>query len=168
MLHYLCYPWAGNVFAQDHEMYLPEPTEPTYINQIVMGDTLADGSRADIDRVYVLQRGGMWFFNGVIKNIDWAVRIKAEEGDGPKPIIYGQVEEGGANVPIDFIDAQGDVYLTNVVVNGIFDLDEEYKSFTYGAPKELIVFGVAGDYTLTVDGCIFEMLTKQIFVHLLV
>ena len=147
--------FGSKLFAQ-HEMYLSSPTEITYINEIIMGDTLSDGSRADLDRVYVLQRGGTWFFNGVIKNIGWDVRIKAEDTEGDLPIIYGAVEAGGSNVPIDFIDAQGSVYLKNIAINGIFDLDPEYASFTYGAPKELIVYGVSGDYTLTVDGCIFE------------
>ena len=147
---------GSNIFAQTHEMYLSIPTEATYINEIIMGDTLTDGSRADLERVYVLQRGGTWFYNGVIKNIDWTVRIKAEDGTGAKPIIYGSVEEGGSNVPIDFIDAQGSVYLKDIAVNGIFDLDPTYCSFTYGAPRELIVYNVAGDYTMTVDGCIFE------------
>jgi hypothetical protein len=145
-----------STFAQDHEMYLSAPTEATYINDIIMGDTLSTGERADLDRVYVLQRGGVWFFNGVIRNIEWPLRIKAEDGDGPLPIIYGTIEQGGTNVPIDFIDAQGDIYLTNIAVNGIFDLDPEYASFTYGAPKELVVFWTAGDYTMTVKGCIFE------------
>lgn len=147
---------GSNIFAQTHEMYLAAPTEATYINEIVMGDTLADGNRADLERVYVLQRGGTWFFNGVIKNIGWDIRIKAEDAEGPIPIIYGVVEEGGSNVPIDFIDAQGSVYLKNIAVNGIFDLDPEYASFTYGAPRELVVYNVSGDYTMTVDGCIFE------------
>ncbi|MCB0743822.1 MAG: hypothetical protein KDC67_07960, partial [Ignavibacteriae bacterium] len=145
-----------SLFAQSHEMYLEIPTEATYINEIIKGDTLDNGSRVDLERVYVLQRGGVWFYNGVIKNIDWDLRIKAEDGEGPIPIIYGVVETGGTNVPIDFIDAQGNVFLKNIAVNGIFDIDPEYASFTYGAPRELIVFNVSGDYTMTVDGCIFE------------
>ena len=144
------------IFAQSHEIYLQAPTEATYLNKIIMGDTLTDGSRTDIERVYVLQRGGVWFFNGVIKNIGWDVKIKAEDGEGPIPIIYGTVEEGGSNIPVNFIEAQGNVFLKNIVVNGIFDLDPDYKSFTYGAPRELITYTVAGDYTLNVEGCIFE------------
>ncbi|MBU0472898.1 MAG: T9SS type A sorting domain-containing protein [Bacteroidetes bacterium] len=142
--------------AQSHEMYLPIPTEIVYLNEIIKGDTLSTGDRADLERVYVLQRGGTWFYNGVIKNIDWDIRIKAEDGEGAIPLIYGLVEAGGTNVPIDFIDAQGNVYLKNIAVNGIFDVDPDYAAFTYGAPRELIVFNVSGNYTMTVTGCIFE------------
>ena len=39
---------GANLFAQSHEMYLSAPTSETYINQIVMGDTAADGSRKDL------------------------------------------------------------------------------------------------------------------------
>jgi hypothetical protein len=143
-----------NLFAQSHEMYLEKPTSVTYINKIVMGDTLADGSRADLQRVYVLQRGGIWFFNDVIKNIDWDVRIKAEDADGPKPLIYGSVMDNSTDVPIDFIDAQGSVFLKNICVNGISDFDPDYTSWQHKAPRELVVWNVSGDYTLNVDGCI--------------
>lgn len=143
-----------NVFAQSHQMYLSAPTGVTYINQIIMGDTLANGSRADLDRVYVLQRGGIWFFNDVIKNIGWDVRIQAEDGTGPKPIIYGAVAPNSTNVPIDFIDSQGSVYIKNICVNGISDFDPDYTNWQHAAPRELIVWNVSGDYTLNVDGCI--------------
>ena len=147
---------GANVFAQSHEMVLKIPTQATYINQIIMGDTLSNGKRADDQRVYVLERGGMWFFNGVIKNIGWDIRIKASEGTGPLPIIYGTVEKGGSNIAIDFIDAQGNVSLKNIIVNGVFDMDPDYVAFKFGAPKEIVCFYSAGDYSLTVDGCIIS------------
>jgi hypothetical protein len=143
-----------SIFAQSHQMYLSAPTSVTYLNKIIMGDTLSTGGRADLQRVYVLQRGGMWFFNGVITNIGWDVRIQAEDGTGALPIIYGICATGSSTVPIDFIDAQGNVTIKNVVVNGYFDLDPAYNSLTYGSPKELIVFNVAGNYSLVVDGCL--------------
>ena len=144
-----------NVFAQS-EMFLSIPTQATYINEIVMGDTLSDGSRVANDRVYVLERGGVWFYNGVITNPGWDLNIKASDGDGALPVVYGVVAEGGTEVPINFIDAACNVIIKNVAINGIFDLDESYTSWTYGAPRELIVYNVAGDFTLDVEGCIFE------------
>ncbi len=142
-------------FPQSHEIYLAAPKHPTYINQIIMGDTLSNGSRIDNERVYILQRGGVWFFNGVITNEGWDIRIEAEDGTGPKPIIYGITAPGGYTVPIDFIKSRGNVYLKNIVVNGIYDLDPSYAEFTYGAPKELVVYTEAGNYSMVVDSCIF-------------
>ena len=144
-----------NLFAQSHQMYLKAPTSVEYINKIIMGDTLSNGKRADYDRVYVLQRGGIWFFNDVIKNIGWDVRIQAEDATGAKPIIYGSVANNSTNVPIDFIDSQGSVYLKNIVVNGISDFDPDYTKWQHAAPRELVVWNVSGDYTLVCDGCIF-------------
>lgn len=143
-----------SVSAQSHEMYLPAPTEATYINEIIMGDTLSDGSRADMDRVYILQRGGVWFFNGIITNIGWDIRIKAENGSGPKPIIYGVVETGQSEVPNYFIRAEGNVFLKNLVINGIFDLDTAYANFTYGAVGSIVIYQVAGDFSMVVDSCV--------------
>ncbi len=145
---------GANLFAQSHEMFIPAPTSETYINQIIMGDTASDGSRKDLQRVYVLQRGGVWFFNDVIKNIDWDVRIKAEDAAGAKPIIYGAVADNSTDVPIDFIDAQGSVYLKNICVNGIKDFDPDYTNWQHSAPRELVVWNVSGDYTLVVDSCV--------------
>jgi Secretion system C-terminal sorting domain len=144
-----------DAFSQSHEMYLPAPTQATYINQIIVGDTLQNGSRADTDRVYVLQRGGVWFYNGTINSIGWAVRIKAEDGPGPKPIIYASVASGESTVASNFIDAEGDVYLKNIVVNGIFDLDTAYTDFTYGSATTFVLYAVAGNYSMVVDSCVF-------------
>lgn len=144
-----------NTFSQTHQMYLKAPTSVTYINQIIMGDTLSNGKRVDPLRVYVLQRGGTWFFNDVIKNIGWDVRIQAEDAAGALPIIYGAVQPNSTSIPTDFIDAQGSVYLKNIVLNGISDFDPDYRAWKYAAPRELVVWNVSGDYTLVVDGCIF-------------
>ena len=148
--------FCGNIFAQSHEMYLPIPTEATYINEIINGDTLANGSRADLQRVYVLQRGGVWFFNGIINSVEWDVNIKAENGSGPKPVIYAAVASGEAAVPSQFIVAEGNVNLKNIVVNGIFDLDTAYTNGTYGAIGNVIRYNTAGDYSLVIDSCIFS------------
>lgn len=145
---------AINVYPQSHEMYLPAPTEATYINEIIMGDTLSDGSRVDPDRVYVLQRGGVWFYNGVISNTGWDVRIRAENASGSKPVIYGVVATGQSEVPNYFIRAEGNVFLKNIVLNGIFDLDTAYTNFTYGAAGSLVIYQVAGDYSMVVDSCV--------------
>ena len=112
-----------NVFAQtSHQMYLSKPTSTTFIYKIIMGDTLSNGKRADTLRVYVLQRGGIWFFNDEIDNIGWDIRIQAEDGTGPLPIIYGSVATGSTSVPSNFINSQGNVYV-NFMFNDAMKLD---------------------------------------------
>jgi hypothetical protein len=149
---------AGNLFGQAHDLLLtPTTSGYPYINNIIMGDTAANGQRTDTLRVYVLQRGSNWVFNNVITNKGWALRIKAQDASGTKPTISGYVASGSTTIPIDFVDAAGSVYLKNIVVDGIYELsnDTNYTKFYHGAPRELVVFNVAGDFTLVADSCIF-------------
>lgn len=145
---------TANVFAQ-HEMFLSKTSANyPYISKIINGDTLANGKRADSLRVYVIQRGSNWLFDNVITTRGWDLRMKAHDSTGARPVIYGTVQSGSTTVPIDFIDAGGNVYLKNLVINGIYDPDTSYTSFSHSAPKEIVVFQVAGDFTLQVDSCI--------------
>jgi hypothetical protein len=144
-----------SVFAQSHELYLPRPTSASFLNTIIMGDTTATGARKDYERVYVLQRGAVWFFNGIINNIGWPLNIKAEEGPGAKPIIYAVVAAASDRVPNYFIQAEQNVTLKNIVVNGYFDLDQDYAAKTYRAIQNVVRYNIAGNYGLTIDGCVF-------------
>jgi hypothetical protein len=148
---------AGNVFGQ-HEKSLTTTTSGyPYITEIIMGDTLANGARADSLRVYVIDRGTNWLFDNVIYNHGWDLRIKAKDGAGTKPIIYGHVQTGTTNVPIDFVDAGGNVWLKNIVVNGVYDLDTSYSAPNYShyGPRELVVYNLPGNFSMVVDSCIF-------------
>ncbi|MGD0036344.1 MAG: T9SS type A sorting domain-containing protein [Bacteroidota bacterium] len=149
---------AGNLFGGPHDLLLTSTTSGyPYINNIIMGDTAANGQRNDTLRTYVLRRGSNWVFNNVITNNGWALRIKAQDSSGVKPTISGYIAPGSTTIPIDFVNATGDVYLKNIVVDGIYELtkDTNYTKFYYGAPRELIVFNVNGNFTLVTDSCIF-------------
>jgi|WetSurMetagenome_2_1015567.scaffolds.fasta_scaffold40749_2 hypothetical protein len=122
---------VGTAVAQ-HEMFLPKPTSLTYINRIIMGDTLANGQRADSQRVYVLQRGGTWFFDGIITNPGWTVNMKAADtGSVAQPAIYALPASGGTAVPDKLVDVQGNVKMTDLKISGYYDLDTTYLN-SYG------------------------------------
>ena len=149
---------AGNLFGGPHDLLLTSTTSGyPYINNIIMGDTAANGQRNDTLRTYVLRRGSNWVFNNVITNNGWALRIKAQDSSGVKPTISGYIAPGSTTIPLDFVNATGDVYLKNIVVDGIYELtkDTNYTKFYYGAPRELIVFNIDGNFTLVTDSCIF-------------
>ena len=80
--------------AQNHEMVVDDfLTSGKFLEEVILGDTTADGQRADLDRVYVLKRGGSYYISVSLENKNtasgaWPLRIKAQDGDGARPIIY--------------------------------------------------------------------------------
>ncbi|HLP14830.1 MAG TPA: T9SS type A sorting domain-containing protein [Bacteroidota bacterium] len=150
---------AGNVFAGVHDMLVQcsaKAGKQVFLNQVIMGDTLASGKRVDPDRVYVLQRGGLYYINDVIRAYGWDVNIKAQDSSvTTKPLVYGWVAPGTTQIPGDFIDAQGNVRLKNIVLNGMADNNAAYANFTYRVPVQMVAFSANGDWTLMVDSCIF-------------
>ena len=114
---------TSTMFAQ-HRMFVPKPTTVTYIDDIVLGDTLANGARADSNRVYVLQRGGTWFWENTVRNLGWKLDIEASDtGSGAMPKIYGRPTPGTTTVPYNFVDMEGPVYVKGLMICGYFDLD---------------------------------------------
>lgn len=64
------------------------------LNDTIDGDTTATGERVDLNTIYVLERGGLYLTTGEIEN-NFPLKIKAAEGDGPRPIIRPAVVTGG-------------------------------------------------------------------------
>src|SRR5512143_49717 len=58
------------------------------LNLAIEGDTTATGDPVSLNRVYRLQRGGMYVLNGRVNSLQGSpLRIWAADGDGPKPLI---------------------------------------------------------------------------------
>jgi hypothetical protein len=149
---------GGIAFGGAHDMLLKTTTTGyPYITSIIMGDTLTSGARADSARVYVIQRGTNWLFTNIIYNNGWDLNIKAQDSSGAKPIISGYVQSGLTTVPIEFINAAGNINIKNVVINGIYDLsgDTNYTKFYHSAPRELICYNSGSGFTMIVDSCVF-------------
>jgi hypothetical protein len=107
-----------------------EPYVPRYVqvpqgfgtlNEAVDGDTTATGERVDPNTVYVLQRGGYYILNGTISNSGFHLRIVAEDGDGPRPILQPGVPDGGSSsAPFR---VRGDITLRGLYVTNRDELD---------------------------------------------
>jgi hypothetical protein len=139
-----------------HEMIVPPATGPgIYLNNAIVGDTNSNGTRVDPDRVYVLQRDGMYLVNAVITN-NYVLRIKAAEGTGKKPVVFLVPNTStGTNPPGNFANIRGSIYLTNIVLSGIFDTKDPADTTNYlaGMQGALISTNAPG-LDIVVNGCI--------------
>jgi hypothetical protein len=121
------------VFGQ-HEMFLPKPVTTTYLDGIILGDTLASGARADSQRVYVLQRGGVWQWQNSVANIGWKLSIVASDtGTGAMPRIYGRPVPGTTATPYQLVDVEGSILIKGLCISGYYDKDTSALN-TYGCP----------------------------------
>jgi hypothetical protein len=90
----------------EHEMIV-EPTAVGILDQTIIGDTSATGERNDPERVYVLRRGAPYLIGQTLDAADYHLRIKAEEGDGAKPILIFDVGDGGETPSQMFVVSSG-------------------------------------------------------------
>ncbi len=138
-----------------HTMFLSRPTGVTYLSDIIMRDTLSNGARADSQRVYVLQRGGTWFWDGTITNTGWTLDIEAADtGSGGKAIIYGTPAAGTTSAPYQWVNVSGDVIVKNVIISGYFDPDTSAFN-SYGGPFILFRCATPGP-RMEFDGNVFS------------
>jgi hypothetical protein len=107
------------------------------LHDAVMGDTAADGSRLDPDRVYRLLKGGVYQNTEHIQNNGWTLRIVGQSPDpndqyGFPPIIQTvQRSDGSADGHI--LLGYGDVYMKNVYIIGS---DDKGVQASYYQPME--------------------------------
>jgi len=66
-----------------------------FLDDMIVGDTLANGQRVDLNTVYVLRRGATYYTQGVFENKGWPLSIKAEDGTGEKPYVRPFPQENG-------------------------------------------------------------------------
>ncbi len=55
----------------------------------------SDTANPNPNRVYRLERGGVYLINGTIRDVDVPIRIVAAKGDGPKPLLIMTADETG-------------------------------------------------------------------------
>ncbi|HYE58831.1 MAG TPA: FlgD immunoglobulin-like domain containing protein [Rhodothermales bacterium] len=128
--------------AQSNELFIPAPTTATdYLNVRINGDTLANGQRAHPNRVYVLQRGGTYFMNGFVRNTGYALNIKAQDGTGPRPVIYLVKNTTTNAAPGNLFDVRGNLSLRSVALVGYL---EPVAADIANMPGQIIGTGAAG------------------------
>lgn len=84
-----------------------------FVNQIIMADTNADGSRVTPDAVYVLERDQIYYTQGPFENRGFKLHIKAADGDGERPFLQSY-PDGEGNIAGNMITGYGDIEMENI------------------------------------------------------
>jgi len=109
--------------AQKSDTLLIRNTGVDVLANAILGDTLSDGSRADLNRVYILMRGERYINSKTITNIGYHLRIAGQyapvSGTDPGPAVIQLAPDSlrfllGDRVTDLIIDAHGDVTLSNI------------------------------------------------------
>jgi len=136
-------------FSMAGELVIPASsgTAFTYVNQVIDNDAI---TVADPERVYVLERNGIYFLDATLTNTGYKLRIKAQDGDGQKPVIYGIANSTTAAFPSIFFEMGEDVSLKDLVIVGYI---ESQPGENVNNPTRFIRSRAAG-FKLIIDGCI--------------
>lgn len=145
--------FVGNVISQDI-MDVPPGTNNAALYYVISGDTLANGERANLNRIYRLERGQNYLMDATI-NANYPIKLIAggDESLRPPMIIAGQFSDGTNIRPFFNLNGDNDRHLfKDIFFNGV-DLNREYLGFFPG-----IVANGDGQ-SLTYEGCIFNAFT---------
>jgi hypothetical protein len=157
--------WLQQTNAQTHEMVVSWETTPgsglpltNALYNAVMGDTATDGSRKDLNRVYILQKGGLYQNNENFQNkdrfsISYPLNFVGQTPDPADPLNGNPAvlqmitrPDGSANGKI--LTGYGDIYFKNIYVIG----SDDHGVQTYYQPIEI----ESNDLHCVFDGCYFE------------
>ena len=133
---------------------VPPGTNNGALFYIITGDTLPNGDRMNLDRIYRLERGQNYLMEATV-NADYPIKLIAggDESLRPPMIIAGQFSDGTNIRPFFNLTGDGDRHLfKDIFFNGV-DLNREYLGFTSA------VVAVGDNQSLSYEGCIFNAFT---------
>jgi len=96
-----------------------DPANPADIFPVIMGDTLSNGLRTELNTIYVLENGQFYITSGRIVNRGWPLVIQAEDVSDltNKPVISRIPNDSGAYP--DIMRPEGNVTLLNLwIISG--------------------------------------------------
>jgi len=134
-------------FGQNELIIEPFSTSSQYLNDVIRGDTTATGTRVNPERVYVLRRGQLYFANAFTQNTGYALRIKAENIAGPKPVINAFRSAAGT-YPAQIFQVDTLIWLQNLSMNA---WDEGGEDFAIYQTRILNVNRIGS--TVYIDSC---------------
>lgn len=120
------------------------------LRNTILSDTTTGGKRKSDKRVYKLLRGGYYFLTETLENKSFHLNIVGEKGKPAAfqnpPVLQLLNRTDGSNAG-RLLDAQGDVTLKNLILNGRTDLgNQPYETIRFNAPNA----------SITLDNCILE------------
>jgi hypothetical protein len=117
------------MYGQSELIIEPYGTNSMYLDDVIRGDTTAGGQRNDLNRVYVLRRGpNALYFSRAIQNTGYALRVKAEDGSGARPVINAFRTSGGTYAAQIF-NADTLLWLKNLCMNGWDEGGEDFAIY---------------------------------------
>jgi hypothetical protein len=147
------------VFGQESVLRLRpyDGTPASYLNAQYVADTAANGG-IPANRVYELQRGGLYLSNAVIVvSPNKTMRLRANDSTGNRPVIFLYPTGTGANPerpPGNFIDLRGTLTMKNIILSGYF---EPVDTNLFNLQGALITVPAAGaGARITIDSCILK------------
>ncbi len=99
--------------VQGQNVVVVEPDEG--INIGALNDAI-DNAADPANTIFELRRGGVYLLNGSISHEGYTLHIRAEEGDGPRPVLQPAVDELGAAAPP--IETSGSLMLEGIYIQG--------------------------------------------------
>ncbi|MFK7844025.1 MAG: T9SS type A sorting domain-containing protein [Rhodothermales bacterium] len=94
------------------------------LNLVINGDTTATGERAHADRIYELQRDGIYLMNADVRNDGYHLRVYgAESTEGAIPQVYTALNPTSGSPVGDPFGMQGDLTLRNFSFSGVLPED---------------------------------------------
>jgi len=111
---------------------------------------LADSTSRPADRVYVLRRGGAYYMSISLDILDYTLRIKAEAGEGAKPVIYAFRNTNGS-YNAQLFNVYTAIELTNISLVGWAEGTED---FDRNVTRLVNVASIGGSINL--DNCILS------------
>ncbi len=125
-----------------------------FVNEIISGDTTATGARND--SVYVFRRGATYWARNEISNSGWTMVLKAEDGDGPIPVIATWPDADGS-IEHRLVTGRADCYLYNLYLDGMGpDLVDTSKLDPLFRMNGQLVRANASGAVFVADGCILN------------
>ncbi|MCX6122030.1 MAG: fibronectin type III domain-containing protein [Ignavibacteriales bacterium] len=130
----------------------PFAVSSLYLNEQIAADTLRNGKLSN--RVYILQRGGVYRVNTSIMNYNWTLRIRANDSTTTqKPIIFLYPSPTTGVLPAQFINVSGDVELKNLIVSGYYELADTNLRSLQGT---LLRVTTTSGWKIVIDSCILS------------
>ncbi len=140
-------------FGQNELIVEPYSINSKFLNDVIRGDTTAGGQRLNLDRVYVLRRGGLYFVQSSIQNTGYPLRVKSENAAGQKPEIHAFRSIAGT-YPAQIFQVDTLLDIKNLILVG---WDEGGESFTVCSSR-LINVNKLGS-SVYVDSCVLHATT---------
>lgn len=139
------------LIGQDAVLRLPPYTvSGKYLNQQMADDTVANGFVAN--RVYELQRGGLYLANAIFRNTGWHLKVRANDSAAGRIPVVMLYPTATGTPPGQLFDVRGDLTLKNLFITGYYELIDSNLNNLQGS---LMNTGAVGA-NITIDSCILS------------